>query len=630
MANREFQVVAQLLPVVAWESDPRGALSFISDRWTELTGQRAADALGHGWRRHIVEDDLPVLDGAARDAGSHRLPVDVEVRVVDVANTRRWMRLVATPDVRGNVVVGFVGLIIDVTAQRQAAADLAEREVQLRLVEARHRALLESLPDLLFQFDAEGRFVDFQASRDAQPLLSPDRFLGRTVHEVLPAPIAELTVRALDRARETGEPQRLEYELAPGSGDRRDYEARLSPMRSGGFLALVRDVTELKRAERELIAAREQAVSASTSKSQFLANVSHEIRTPLNGVIGVTQLMRNHVLPEEVREYVGVLESAGESLLALVNEVLDLSRIEANRLELAQQPFDLPALVGQASRGFLAEARRKRLELVVELGPLTNGVVVGDEGRVRQIVNNLVSNAIKFTSAGSVHVRLTRGPDDGAWVLSVTDTGQGIAAARLETIFEPFAPATVPRQSGTGLGLSIARRLALLMGGDLSVRSVEGQGSTFEARLPLPAGQAAKPAPRVPVARRLSVLLVEDNEVNARLTRAMLEWLGHQVETVGDGREALATTAARAFDLVIMDVQLPHLDGLATTRALREREAGQPQHLPVVALTANAMKADELACLAAGMDAYLAKPVTVEALADVIAWFAEGVRGTTR
>jgi|JI10StandDraft_1071094.scaffolds.fasta_scaffold10764_3 two-component system sensor histidine kinase/response regulator len=629
MPRRDFRTVAEQLPTVVWETDPRGACTFINAKWTELTGQGTADAMGMGWRSRIDAHDLVLVDTAARDAWTHGVPLDLEVRLQTLSGGARWVRMVASADVRGKVLLGFVGLLLDVTPARQAVAELGERESQLRLLEARNQALLENLPDMLFQFDADGCFVDYQATASAAFLVAPERFLGKPVHTILPPQIGDAALAAMHRARATGQPQRHEYDLDVHGHGRRDFEARISPMKSGGFLGLVRDVTELKRSERQLIAAREQAMSASSSKSQFLANLSHEIRTPLNGIIGVTQLLRNLALPDDVREYVGVLETAGESLIELVNEVLDLSKIEADRLELQVAPFDVSLLLAQAARAFVAEAQRKQLELIVECD-VEPGLVMGDAGRVRQIVNNLVANALKFTDAGSVKVQLRRSPE-GLIVLSVVDTGPGVAASLRETIFEPFVQATGQRRQGTGLGLSIARRLAVLMGGDLRLTSTEGRGSTFEARLPLAKGPAVAPAVRQrTVTQPLRVLLAEDNAVNARLTSAMLAWLGHEVTVVADGRAVLEVTLSRAFDLVFMDVQMPHLDGLETTRRLRERERNTGSRLAIAALTANAMKADELACLEAGMDAYLAKPVTVDALNDVLAWFSERVRGTKR
>lgn len=620
MASKDVLALAELLPVVVFESDAHGSLSFVSERWRELVGEAPSAALGVAWQARVDPNDLPVFTAALRDAATHRVPIDVDLRLRDARDRVRTVRVLSSAVARGPAVIGHVGVLVDVTAARERLADLEERESRLRLLEARSQALLEALPDLVFQLDGDGRFVDFNASPTTRNvvLMPPEQFLGRLLDDIMPLGVAARVREAFEVARLSGEAQRVEYELDLGALGRRDFEARVTVMRSGGFLALVRDVTDLKRAERDLIAARERAMHASTSKSQFLANVSHEIRTPLNGIIGVTQLLRTMTLPEEVTDYLQVLEAAGESLLGLVNEVLDLSKIEAQRLELQRVAFDLSGLVSQVTRGLLPEAQRKRVELTVEVDASAGGHVVGDAGRVRQIVTNLIGNALKFTDEGSVRVTVRRHVD-GDVKISVKDSGRGVPLPAQEAIFEPFVQASAQR-GGTGLGLSISRSLARLMGGEVELHGSSEQGSTFEVRLPLPPStQSARPARPLMGTRRLKVLLAEDNEVNARLTRAMLEWLGHEVETVGDGRAAVERSAQAAFDVIFMDVQMPLLDGLDATRRIRAREQRGVPRQPIIALTANAMKGDELACLAAGMDAYLPKPVTVEALADVLA-----------
>jgi signal transduction histidine kinase len=620
MASKDVLALAELLPVVVFESDAHGALTFVSERWRELVGEEPANALGASWQARVDANDLPGLRAALRAAVTHQVPIDVDIRLRDARDRVRTVRVLSAAVARGPAVIGHVGVLVDVTVAREHTAELEERESRLRLLEARGQALLEAVPDLVFQLDADGRFVDFHASATARGvvMVPPERFLGRALDDVLP-PVVAATARAtLEAARSSGEARRFEYELDVGAMGRRDFEARITVMRSGGFLAVVRDVTDLKRAERDLISARERAMHASTSKSQFLANVSHEIRTPLNGIIGVTQLLRTMTLPDEVTDYLQVLEAAGESLLGLVNEVLDLSKIEAQRLELQRVAFDLSGLVSQVTRGLLPEAQRKRVELTVEVDASAGGHVLGDAGRVRQIVTNLIGNALKFTDEGSVRVTVRRRAD-GDVEISVKDTGRGVPPQAQEAIFEPFVQASAQR-GGTGLGLSISRSLARLMGGEVMLHGTSERGSTFEVRLPLPPStQSARPTRPLLGTRRLKVLLAEDNEVNARLTRAMLEWLGHEVETVGDGRAAVERSAQASFDVIFMDVQMPLLDGLDATRRIRMREQSAGSRQPIIALTANAMKGDELACLAAGMDAYLPKPVTVEALADVLA-----------
>ncbi|MCA2980159.1 MAG: response regulator, partial [Myxococcaceae bacterium] len=576
--------------------------------------------LGAGWRALVESADLAALDAAWRDAVTHRLPVDVDVRLALPSGSRRCVRVLSAPVSRDDAVVGHAGVLVDVTLSQERLAELELRESRLRLLEARGQALLEALPDLVFQLDAEGTFVDFQASPAAAGamLVPPERFLGRALEDIVPVGVAGQAREALSQARQSGEARRLEYELDVGSPGLRAFEARLSPMRSGGFLALVRDVTDLKRAQRELLDARERAALASGSRSQFLANVSHEIRTPLNGVLGVTQLLRTLTLPGEVLDYLQVLEGAGEALRALVDDVLDLSKLEARQLALESAPFDLSALVAQVTRELLPEAQRKRLELGVDVAEGARGQVVGDAARVRQMLTSVVTAALRYAEVGPVQLRAQRGGGADV-VVSVGWTGARLSSGVQQALFEPFAQPGAQRR-GAGLGLAIARALARLMGGELALDVVAGSVNVFELRLPLaPAAGAGAGRPAAST-RRLKVLLAEDDDVSARLAQSMLEWLGHHVERVGDGLSAVARSAQTPFDVVFMDVDLPRLDGLEATRRIRQREGEGQARLAIVALTANAVKADERACLSAGMDAYLSKPVTVQALSDVVAW----------
>jgi CheY-like chemotaxis protein/anti-sigma regulatory factor (Ser/Thr protein kinase) len=286
----------------------------------------------------------------------------------------------------------------------------------------------------------------------------------------------------------------------------------------------------------------------------------------------------------------------------------------------------LEQVVSETSRTFLAVAQRKRVELIVEVAPNARGPVRGDAARFRQLINNLVGNALKFTDQGSVRVTVTRAAERVRIV--VKDTGPGIALEHQSRIFEPFEQADVGVQrrfGGTGLGLAITRRIAQLMGGDVSLESALGQGASFELDVPLPTVVITHSPPvmsRVtPAPRALRVLLAEDDPVNASMTAALLGKLGHRVRVVRNGLECVEETKKGDIDLVLMDVHMPELDGLEATKVIRESERGSKRHVPIVALTANAMKGDDLRCLSAGMDAYLPKPVTVTALKDLLIWF---------
>jgi signal transduction histidine kinase/ActR/RegA family two-component response regulator len=377
--------------------------------------------------------------------------------------------------------------------------------------------------------------------------------------------------------------------------------------------------------------ARDEAIEASNMKSAFLRNVSHEIRTPMNGVIGMNELLLQTPLSDEQRSYAEQVEQSGEHMLAIINDILDISKIETGHLELEIAELDLHELIQRACVPPALEARSKGVEFDVRIDPDVPRRVCGDGSRARQVLINLVGNAVKFTVEGSVAVCVRLGSVAENIRIEVVDSGIGLESSRLEQMFEPFVQAdvsTTRRFGGNGLGLAIAKELVELMQGTIGASSEPGQGSTFWFEIPLPpatepavvaAGRGApERAGRAGDPGAALVLVVEDSPVNRLVAARVLERGGFRTHVVSDGREALQALSSQSYDAVLMDCQMPDIDGYQATQELRRREEGTGRHTPVIAMTAHAMTGDRERCLQAGMDDYIAKPVRSRALHDAL------------
>jgi signal transduction histidine kinase len=433
---------------------------------------------------------------------------------------------------------------------------------------------------------------------------------------------------AMDQVAESGD---FAQEVEPIA---EDELGRLTATFNGLLRKLNVNDQALRRTMGELVEARDAAEAANVLKSQFLANMSHEIRTPLNGVLAMAQIMDMGDLTDVQRERLGVVRQSGEALLAILNDVLDLSKIEAGKMELELAEFDLADVARHAEAAYGETAARRGLSLVVDLQDSAAGRRRGDAGRLRQIASNLLSNAMKFTERGEVRLTLMGEVQDGRDMLHmvVSDTGIGIPPEKVPLLFQKFSQvdsSTTRRFGGTGLGLAICRELAGLMGGRIWVESQEGEGSVFHLTMPLARAERAQipPRPTTPdeagapgVERPLRVLAAEDNATNQLVLRTIMQTFGVDLTLVADGRQAVEAWAVGDFDLILMDIQMPVMDGVAATRMIRETELqslgkdGARRRIPIIALSANAMTHQVKEYLGVGMDLHVAKPIELSKL----------------
>jgi PAS domain S-box-containing protein len=525
-----------------------------------------------------------------------------------------------------------------------------------RAVPSRVRHALDSLTEGLLVLDARARILLANQSLANVLGVTPEALMGKaaadiqwTARDGARLPLAQMPWQAALQERQV---QRdvLVY-LAGPEGRRSSLRSNCSPILGPngdlhGVLVSLQDITVLEEKEVALQAAKDEADHANRAKSQFLANMSHEIRTPMNAILGFTEVLRRGGLrgSQDAPRHLEIIHSSGRHLLNLINDILDLSKVEAGRIEVERIAYAPHKVAHDVVQTLAERATDKQIALRVHVPQALPASLMGDPARLRQILTNLVGNAIKFTERGGVELtlRLDESSPPRWYRIDVTDSGIGIPADRLESVFEPFVQAeasTARRFGGTGLGLTISRGLARAMGGDVDVRSVLGQGTTFTVSLPLDGADltqlltpdalqaAGTVAERVQVARwhfprKLRVLVVDDAPENRELVRVVLEEAGMQVDEADDGTTAIEMVQRVAPDIVLMDMQMPVMDGATATRTLRDRGCT----LPIIALTANAMKGVEHEIEAAGFSGYQPKPILVDELIEDIARRLGGVR----
>jgi len=611
-------------------TDTDGLFTFVNEAFCRFIGRARNELIGCDSRSYIYHDDTAIPDKAIEALVSRR------ERVVTVEHRMRarihiaWVQWenIAVFDEAGRVIeIQSVGH--DITERRRIYEALQESEKRLRF-------LFEEIPHIAVQgYNAARETIFWNRASEELYNYSKKEALGKKMEDlVLPADRRDELVKAFDDRVKTGIPI-PSGEVMKRTADGNSvavYSSCLATRNQRGeweMYVIDVDLSELKRAGEELVKAKESAEKANRAKSEFLANMSHEIRTPMNGIMGMTSLLLDTELSAEQRDNIQTIMESTQELMRIIDELLDISRIEAGEMRLHPEPFSPRETVEKVILLFADRAGRKGVDLSITIHDSVPKQMLGDSGRVRQILINLIGNALKFTPAGHIQIQMQAERIESGWnlVTDVKDTGIGMTPELQERIFEKFTQGDTSSKreyGGTGLGLAITRQLVRLMGGEITVASEVDNGTTFQFNLKLGCAEPVEPAPAPPVVPAddqeiigADILLVEDNLVNQKVSTAMLKKLGCNVVVAPNGVRALEQITLRKFDLILMDCQTPILDGFETTRAIRQM-VGDIRAIPIVAMTAHALKEDREKCLEAGMDDYLAKPVHRDALIAVL------------
>jgi signal transduction histidine kinase/ActR/RegA family two-component response regulator len=483
-------------------------------------------------------------------------------------------------------------------------------------------AVIEAMEDLVIVLDNQKRVIDINVSALNRLSKRYEQVIGQDIKSAVEH-------IGFDEEWEiVGKSSKISVNL---KDEKKYYDIKRSPLYDkrnhiiGGFVVL-RDITNLEKTVRELEKAKYEAEQANKAKSEFLATISHEIRTPINGIVGMAELLKSAMLSEEEKENLKVLEHLAEALLNIINDILDFSKIEAGRMELQKSSMDIRELIADIVKSFSYTEKRQQVALNCYIDEQVPNIIYTDSARLKQILVNLLSNAFKFTEKGKIdiHIESIREQDHEVMLLfSVTDTGIGIAKDKLKTLFQTFyqVDSTSKRKyGGTGLGLSIVKKLVELMGGKIGVESEEGLGSKFSFEMTFEKVNKSSINEELSIKiysekdMKLHILVVEDSKVNQLLIKKILVQKNWVVETANNGKEALEKLEKEDYDLILMDIQMPVMDGYEASKIIREKEKITQKHIPIIALTANSTEEDQRKSIEAGMDEYLTKPIKSENL----------------
>lgn len=620
-ARDDYAELYELAPVGYFTLDERGIIEAANLTGCELLGSPRSEVVGRPFSGFLTEESADTFHRHLRAVFRESGRQVCELALESTEAGERYVQLESRAMPGGRKEPRSLTIVTDITAHR-----IAEKQQVL------FASIVEASGDAIFATTLDGRITSWNPGAERTFGYTAAEAIGRPLSDLFPPDSAEEGARIMEKLRTAEAVDEEETVCLRRDGRRFPAGLALSPIRDAGGSGLAgsiiaRDITFRLQAREALRRAIETAEEADRAKGEFLTSVSHEVRTPLTVALSALEQVLNSDLDAEQRKFLQMALSSSQSLLRMIDEILVVSRIDAGKLELAREPFDLHQCICEAAEPFSLPARRKGLELSCEIDPQVPQTIVGDRERLRQILVNLIANGVKFTERGkvSVAVKPTRTPaaeaDGTVLLISVADTGIGIPRKKLPLLFQRFSrinstPSRHP--SGIGLGLAICKELAEAMGGGMHVESEEGKGSLFSFILPLLSSgpdlhirgrEGAERETAKAGAESSRILLVEDDPTICEVMIALLRKRGWEAVAAKDGLMALQLWGNGGFDLILMDIQMPLLDGIQVTRAIRVKEQKRGGHIPIIALTAHATKEDRAACLQAGMDDFLTKPV---------------------
>jgi PAS domain S-box-containing protein len=609
--SRDFYLrIFENFPNMIWKTDVHGKTTYVDNNWVTFTGNAKEDSLEFKWLNFIHPDDRDRCYDAHNLHIKKREAFDFEYKLLHCSGEYRWIHTMNRPfyDIDGKFE-GYIGTGVDITHLKIAEEGLS-----------RYRILSENVRDIINFIDLEGNIIDVNEAAVRSYGYTREEFLKLNIRQLRAE--GEVTRELLQKCYGDG----IFYETVHYRKDGSIFPVEISAKGAdiGGkriIVSIIRDIAQRKAAESNLKANKEAAEIANKSKSEFLANMSHEIRTPINGIVGMVDLTLLTELNTEQRENLLIVKSCANSLLKIINDILDFSKMEAGKLLIENINFDIKSMIEETIKAHSPSAMAKGLELNYAFSSTIPHYVVGDPSRLKQILNNLISNAVKFTESGEVWVKVKKISSKGNEIeiqFSVEDSGIGIEEKDIGKLFESFSQldGSITRKfGGTGLGLAISKQLSEIMGGRLWAESTKGVGSRFHFTLKVKIGSAIEKQRVEEYKGRSSIslyklLIVEDDNVNLMVLSRFLRERGYLVETACNGLKAVEMCENNSYDLILMDIQMPVMDGIEAARRIREKD----KYTPIIATTAYALKGDKEKFLNQGMDGYVSKPIKVEEL----------------